>query len=111
MKREDIQLIIDNTITHLQEEYGEVKPEWEVQVELLEDTLDMIVTLQEEIKTNGVFNPTTFKKNPLINSLKDYQTLLLKISQRLGCSPYDLSKIKKLSEEDTTEDFIEALTE
>lgn len=111
MKREDIQLIIDNTITHLQEEYGEVKPEWEVQLELLEDTLDMIVTIQEEIKTNGVFNPTTFKKNPLINSLKDYQTLLLKISQRLGCSPYDISKIKKLSEEDTTEDFIEALTE
>lgn len=111
MKREDIQLIIDNTITHLQEEYGEVKPEWEVQLELLEDTLDMIVTLQEEIKTNGVFNPTTFKKNPLINSLKDYQTLLLKLSQKLGCSPYDISKIKKLSEEDTTEDFIEALTE
>jgi phage terminase small subunit len=111
MKREDIQLIIDNTITHLQEEYGEVKPEWEIQLDLLEDTLDMIVTLQEEIKTNGVFNPTTFKKNPLINSLKDYQTLLLKLSQKLGCSPYDLSKIKKLSEEDTTEDFIEALTE
>jgi phage terminase small subunit len=111
MKREDIQLIIDNTITHLQEEYGEVKPEWEVQLELLEDTLDMIVTIQEEIKTNGVFNPTTFKKNPLINSLKDYQTLLLKLSQKLGCSPYDLSKIKKLSEEDTTEDFIDSLTE
>lgn len=111
MKREDIQLIIDNTITHLQEEYGEVKPEWEVQLELLEDTLEMIVTIQEEIKTNGVFNPTTFKKNPLINSLKDYQTLLLKISQRLGCSPYDISKIKKLSEEDTTEDFIDSLTE
>jgi phage terminase small subunit len=111
MKREDIQLIIDNTITHLQEEYGEVKPEWEVQLELLEDTLDMIVTIQEEIKTNGVFNPKTFKKNPLINSLKDYQTLLLKLSQKLGCSPYDISKIKKLSEEDTTEDFIEALTE
>lgn len=111
MKREDIQIIIDNTITHLQEEYGEVKPEWEVQLELLEDTLDMIVTLQEEIKTNGVFDPTTFKKNPLINSLKDYQTLLLKLSQKLGFSPYDISKIKKLSEEDTTEDFIEALTE
>ena len=111
MKREDIQLIIDNTITHLQEEYGEVKPEWEVQLELLEDTLDMIVTIQEEIKTNGVFNPTTFKKNPLINSLKDYQTLLLKLSQKLGCSPYDISKIKKLSEEDTTEDFIDSLTE
>ena len=111
MKREDIDLIIENTITHLQEEYGEVKPEWEVQLELLEDTLEMIVTIQEEIKTNGVFNPTTFKKNPLINSLKDYQTLLLKISQRLGCSPYDISKIKKLSEEDTTEDFIDSLTE
>ena len=111
MKREDIDLIIENTITHLEEEYGEVKPEWQVQLDLLEDTLDMIVTLQEEIKTNGVFNPTTFKKNPLINSLKDYQTLLLKLSQKLGCSPYDLSKIKKLSEEDDTEDYIEKLIE
>lgn len=111
MKREEIDLIIENTITHLEEEYGEVKPEWQVQLDLLEDTLEMIVTLQEEIKSNGVFNPTTFKKNPLINSLKDYQTLLLKLSQKLGCSPYDLSKIKKLSEEDDTEDYIEKLIE
>lgn len=111
MKREEIDLIIENTISHLEEEYGEVKPEWQVQLDLLEDTLDMIVTLQEEIKSNGVFNPTTFKKNPLINSLKDYQTLLLKLSQKLGCSPYDFSKIKKLSEEDDTEDYIEKLIE
>lgn len=109
MKQEDIKLILENTISHLEEEYGEIKPEWELQLELLEDTLQMVVSLQEEIKKNGIFNPTTFKKNPLINSLKDYQTLLLKLSQKLGCSPYDISKIKKLNEEDTTGDFIESL--
>lgn len=109
MKREDIKLIIENTISHLEEEYGEVKPEWQVQIDLLEDTLEMVVNLQKEIEKSGIFNPTTFKKNPLINSLKDYQTLLLKLSQKLGCSPYDISKIKKLNEEDNTEDFIESL--
>lgn len=109
MKREHIKKYIEDTKQQLTEEYGEIKPSWEVTLSLMEDTLEMIVDLQEGIKERGLFDEKG-KKNPLINSLKDYQTLMLRLSQKIGCtSPYDISKIKKLSEEDDTEEFIESL--
>ena len=108
MKREDIKKYIEDTRTQLKEQYKEVKPDWEVTLTLMEDTLEMIVDLQEGIKERGLFDEKG-RKNPLINSLKDYQTLMLRLSQKLGTSPYDISKIKKLSEDDDTEEFIESL--
>lgn len=108
MKRENINTIIESTKNHLVEEYGEIKPEWELQLILLEDTLDMIVRMEESISETGLF--IGGRKNPLITSLKDAQVLVLKLSQKLGCSPYDISKIKKLTEDDGTDDFIESLT-
>lgn len=108
MKRENIKKYIEDTRTQLKEQYKEVKPDWEVTLTLMEDTLEMIVDLQEGIRERGLFDEKG-RKNPLINSLKDYQTLMLRLSQKLGTSPYDISKIKKLSEEDDTEEFIESL--
>lgn len=107
MKREKIETYIENTRKHLIAEYGEVKPDWELTLDIMEDNLNVICDMQEKLKETGVF--TGGKKNPLIVSIKDCQTLLLKLSQKLGNSPYDVSKIKKL-EEDGTDDFLDSLT-
>lgn len=90
----------------LTEEYGTVKTEWEITLTLLEDSLFIYEEIKESIKENGIYSGGT--KNPLLSTLKDTQATILKLTQKLGISPYDNAKIK-MPEEDNTESFINGL--
>lgn len=95
---------------YLQEEHGEVKPEWELIIQLLGDNIEQYKAVKKELDRTGLFDQTTFKKNPLLATLKDLQATMLKQIQHLGLSPYATGKITS-KDEDTTEDFIQALTD
>lgn len=109
MKKDKITLYIEGVNQYLKNQYGEVKPEWGTTLMVLEDTLRRYEQIKEAINTNGIYDPTTGKKNMLLASEKDYIATILKISQKLGISPWDASKIKNV-EDDDSEDFIESLT-
>ena len=94
---------------YLVAEYGEVKKEWETTLYLLADNLDLLDACKDTIESNGLFDSTTWKKNPLISTMKDCQATVLKITQRLGIDPWSKAKIN-MPEEDSTDDFIERLT-
>lgn len=94
---------------YLLNQYGEVKQEWKATLMVLQDTLERYLQIKESINENGIYDPASGKKNPLLTTEKDCIATILKISQKLGVSPWDSSKIK-IAEEDNTEDFIEALT-
>lgn len=94
----------------LEEQYGEVKTEWRITLNLLADNIELLKQCQESVEQNGIYDINTQKKNPLLTTIKDINSTILKISQKLGISPWDASKIKQV-EEDDTEDFIEKLTE
>jgi len=94
---------------YLTEKYGKVNAEWEANIMILADNLDLYKECKKSIKDNGIFDSTTGKKNPLLITIKDLQTQIEKQIKNLGLSPYAASRIKSEVEDDE-EDFIESLT-
>ena len=111
MKHKETENYIEKINHYLIEKYSEIKPEWELLLSLLEDTYDEYLDMKSLLEETGMFNPKTYKKNPLIASIKDARATINKMVQHFGISPYSDSKIKKLNEDDSTEDFIDSLTE
>ena len=107
--KKDTKKLIDATEEYLKQQYGEVKPEWRIILNLLGDNLDLYKECRESIRKNGIFDPNAYKKNPLLSTCKDLEATIIKQIQHLGLSPYAQSKIKVNSEDDT-EDFIDSLT-
>lgn len=93
---------------HLEKTYGEVRPEWENSISLLEDNLNLYDKIKHTIDEVGVYNPETGRRNTLLSNFKDVQSQILAISRHLGLSPYSAGKIKHIESEDT-DDFIEGL--
>lgn len=93
---------------YLNSTFGEVKPEWELIISLLLDNINLYKECKVILKKEGLFNSTTYKKNPLIATIKDLQASMIKQIQHLGLSPYAASKIKEDIED--TDNFIEDLT-
>ena len=94
---------------YLISQYGSVKNEWESSLLLLADNLDLYENCKLSVEANGIFNPDTYKKNPLLATMKDLQAQILKIFQHLGLTPYAVSKINHQAEDDT-DDFLDNLT-
>lgn len=110
MNKKEVNKYIENVRKALTEKYGEFKPEWEGVLMCLKDCILRYIQVKESINANGIYDSTTGKKNPLLTTEKDNIATILKLSQKLGISPWDASKIK-IMEEDDTDDFIEHLTE
>lgn len=94
---------------YLSKEYGEIKPEWGLMLNMLKDNYQQYLNCLESIEQNGIYSPESGKKNPLLSTVKDLQASIYKIVQHLGISPYAKSKIRTMAEDDT-DDFIDTLT-
>lgn len=94
---------------YLEKTHGEIKPEWESTIKLLEDNLELYESIKKAIAKEGVYNHTTGKRNPLLSSMKDVQGSILAINRHLGLSPFSASKIKHNTKDDT-DDFLDNLT-
>lgn len=101
--------LISNIRDYLTSKYGTIQPEWELTLYLLQDNIELYQKCQVSINTNGIYDVTTGKKNPLLATIKDVQATIIKQIQHLGLTPYASSKIKQELEDDS-EDFVEALT-
>lgn len=108
MNKKEIQKYIEDVREYLADKYGQVFPQWEGIIFLLQDNLELYLQCRKSIKDEGIFDSNTYKKNPLLSTCKDLQATIIKQIQHLGLSPYALSKIK-IGEEDDTEDFVESL--
>lgn len=95
---------------YLTTKYKQVQPEWLICIQLLGDNLDLYFDCQAEIDKDGIFDSQTYRKNPLIATLKDLQATILKEIQHLGISPYADSRLKIEAADDSV-DFISSLTE
>lgn len=111
MKKDDT---IKNVRKSLKERYGEIKPEWNLIIQTLDNTLIRYNQVKEQIDKDGVFIASINNKNPLLSTEKDLLATILKLSQKLGItSPWDCAKLNKAESgegEDDTDDFIEGLT-
>lgn len=105
----DIDKYMQGVNDFLVEKYGKIKPEWGATLMLLDHSLRRYVQIRELLDQEGLFDSSNYKKNPLITSEKDIIATILKLTQKLGVSPWDQSKIK-VEEDDDTGDFIEELT-
>ena len=108
MSKKDINKFIEDVRKYLTEKYGQVYPQWEAIIFLLQDNLELYMLCRKSIKDNGIFDTETYKKNPLLSTAKDITATIIKQIQHLGLSPYAVGRIK-VDEEDDTEDFVESL--
>ena len=92
MKHKETENYIEKINHYLIEKYSEIKPEWELLLSLLEDTYDEYLDMKALLEETGMFNPKTYKKNPLIASIKDARATINKMVQHFGISPYSDSK-------------------
>lgn len=109
-KKDSVTKYMEGVKNYLQEVYGEVKVEWGSTLLILEDSLRRYEQIKQEINNNGIFDINTGRKNPLLTTEKDCIATILKLTQKLGVSPWDSSKIKTDNADDD-EDFIKSLTE
>lgn len=96
---------IKKTITsYLQETFNEVKDIWKTQIDELIFIYDVISTLKEDIKQNGLFTNDRYgqkKMNPSIEQLNKLYPKLFAVITDLNLSPKQFAKYKdKLTDED-----------
>lgn len=103
-----VTIYINNVKEYLIKIYNDVDPSWEATLLILEDTLRRYEQIKEVINSTGIYDSSTNRKNPLLSTEKDLVATILKLTQKLGVSPWDSSKIK-IIEDDDSEDFIEEL--
>ncbi len=100
---------IEQIKNYLKETYGEVKPEWNLTIQSLEDTIKRYTEVKKIIDEGGIFFTDTKRKNPLLSTEKDLLSTILKLTQKLCISPWDVSKLK-IQEDDNVDDYINNLT-
>ena len=61
------------------------------------------------VDTVGISDYATGMKNPLLSIMIETQGVILKQIQHFGLSPYAVSKIKSMADDDT-DDYIDGLT-
>ncbi len=88
----------------LTERFGGVDPTWEVQLSILEDNMHIYKKLHEAIHNN----PNELSTKDL-KVYKEITNGILKISQKLGISPYDKPRIKIPTKEEKEEDYVDSL--
>lgn len=110
MTKKEITKYIEDVRKYLSEKYGEVSPQWEANLMMLADNLDLYRECLSSIRKNGIYDMQTGKKNSLLITVKDLQSSITKQIQHLGLSPYAASKIKLGEDDDDEDEFIESLT-
>lgn len=98
---EETKKFMENVESYLIKRYGSVNKEWEGILTILADNLDLYTSIKDSIETNGIYDVSTGKKNPLLTTLKDLQASIMKQIQHLGISPYATAKIADKEEEDS----------
>ena len=113
MKKKKEKELLDGIDKFLVDKYGAIDPSWNINIQLLKDTVHRYNQVREEIDKTGIYSGGV--KNPLLSTEKDCLATILKLSQRLGISPYDIAKLKKVESsvadhDDDVDDYIDGLT-
>lgn len=112
MKNKDIKIYMNSVREFLNEKYGSLRPEWESTLFILQDSLIRYSQIKKEIEANGLYDATTGRKNPLLSTEKDCIATILKLTQKLGVSPWDFTKLDNgESDNEDEDDFLSSLTE
>lgn len=112
MKLKEIKNYMSSVRNYLEEKYGGLKEEWESTLFILQDTLIRYSQIKKEIDKNGLYDVTTGRKNPLLSTEKDCIATILKLTQKLGVSPWDFTKLDNGdNDNDDEDDFLSSLTE
>lgn len=100
-KKDKIDKYIKYIKTYLERRFGKFENEWIITLSCLEDCLRRYDEIKESIKVNGIYDPSTGRKNPLLSTEKDCLATIVKLCQKLGVSPYDAAKIRETEEDDS----------
>lgn len=103
MKLKCTKNVIDDVRAYLIKRFGEVQPEWELDLALLYDNIELYKECTKNIKNYGIYDERTGRKNPLLSTVKDLQATITKQIQHFGLSPYASCKINTLQDTDDSD--------
>lgn len=95
--------VIDDIRTYLVKRFGAVQPEWELNLALLADNIDLYKSCKKAIDESGIYDAERWVKNPLLSTIKDLQATISKQIQHFGLSPYSACKINTLDDSSDAE--------
>lgn len=108
--------IIKGIEEYLKKKYeGVIPAEFSLIMEVIKNTLHRYMEIKQEIDKNGIISKTTNARSTLLPYEEHLALVLIRACKSLGISPLDSAKLLKVEKavdntEESTEDFIEALT-
>lgn len=94
---------------YLIKEYGAIPDAYRFQLDLFKENLLQYFEIKDIVSSTGYYDYIKGMKNPLLSTLKDLNAIILKQGTMFGLNVWAKSKIK-ITEEDNTDEFIDALT-
>lgn len=91
---------------YLTSKYGKIEEQWRVQLQLLYDDIELYNKCKKAIAEQGLILKNGVR-NPLLTTMKEFQSNIMKISQHFGLTPYSVSKIKSAVSD--ADDYIDEL--
>jgi P27 family predicted phage terminase small subunit len=87
----------------LDKQYGEIKEEWRVSLDMIAFNYNLIVECQKDILLNGIDKEDSrgrLARNPAISTMNISQNALIKLLNSFGLNLMSKSKLGKVDDED-----------
>ena len=87
----------------LDKQYGEIKEEWRVSLDMIAFNYNLIVECQKDILRNGIDKEDSrgrLARNPAISTMNISQNALIKLLNSFGLNLMSKSKLGKVDDED-----------
>lgn len=101
----EVREYMKNVYSSLKREYGEVRAEWRVSLDLIAYNYYIIVKCREDIEENGFISRDVegrSKKNDSVSMLNSAQNYILKYLSQFGLSLASKGRLKEIPKEDNT---------
>jgi P27 family predicted phage terminase small subunit len=103
---------MENLVTSLTNQYGEINDEWRVSLDLIAYNYDIIIKCQKDIEENGfekVDDRGRMSKNSCIAICNKSQEILIKLLSAFGLNIMSKSKLRNIdtTNDETLEDLLD----
>lgn len=108
MTKQQVPYYIKAIRKSLEQKYGGIKYEWEIYLDMLSDNLKLYIAIRDRMEREGSEAPDNKHTNPNIKAFKEISANIMKLTVKLGVSPYDEARIK-CEEKGDNDDYLDSL--
>lgn len=107
----DVQDYMTTLLKCLKKDYGELRDEWQLSLDLIAQTYETYLMAYHSVKADGVYTKDTknrVQRNPALTVMNNSQAYLQKLITQFALTPMSKSKMKKGGDEssESAEEYI-----